>query len=317
MPTKVLASRFNTLKARVDKILGPASETNRSTTNYTYGYGQYLGTGTDVVGGNPNTIDAVDYKLLYIDLIRTRSHQVGSSVAIDEFVIGDYEANTATADKIEESYIAGLESLATNIATDRLTVAATNLTIASLSAANSTRAYSTTWNGTISHIFKVVFNTELERRHFFNSGGEIRFSASVSYSGSQAKTVDWKQTLTEIGTVDFGCQGTSVSSGIGQAYGGIGHDYMSAAYQTAYYNAGGGVYNPNRFTIYAMELDDKTLQFKVTFSDPSYGNPDETVLAAVTSDAIFFRPFGQAEIDGSTTYTVYQSLPTSTSVSTL
>jgi hypothetical protein len=313
MPTKVLASRFNTLKARVDKILGPASETNRSTTNYTYGYGQYLGTGTDVVGGNPNTIDAVDYKLLYINIQKIRYHQVGvAAFTAQAYQIGDF-VNNANADKVAEAYMAGLESLATNMETDRKICHPSQALLQACDASTS----ATSWNGEISHIFKVNFSDAQARRQYFNAGGTIRFQPNMSYSGSQAKTVDWKQTLTEIGTVDFGCQGTSVSSGIRQAYGGIGHDYMSAAYQTAYYNAGGGVYNPNRFTIYAMELDDKTLQFKVTFSDPSYGNPDETVLAAVTSDAIFFRPFGQAEIDGSTTYTVYQSLPTSTSVSTL
>ena len=39
-----------------------------------------------------------------------RSHQIGAAAAIDAFVIGDYDTNGATTDKIEESYILGLDS---------------------------------------------------------------------------------------------------------------------------------------------------------------------------------------------------------------
>lgn len=314
MPNKVLASRFNTLKARVDKILGPATETNRSSGNYIYGYGQYLGTGTDVASGNPNTIDASDYKLLYINILKIRYHQVGTAAfTADAFRVGDFVTNAASTDKVEEAYIAGLESLATNMENDKLICHPSQALIQPCDSSTGP----TTWNSSINHIFKVNFTDAQARRQYFNSGGKIRFSPSMLYSGSQAKTLDWKSTINAILSVDFGCQGTIASSGVGQSYGGIGHDYMSSSYQTAYYNQGGGVYNPNRYTIYAMELDDKTLQFKVEFSDPSYGNPDESVLAAATSTVEFFRPFGQATIDSSVTYTVYQSLPTSTSVSTL
>lgn len=314
MPNKVLASRFNTLKARVDKILGPATETNRSSGNYIYGYGQYLGTGTDVASGNPNTIDASDYKLLYINILKIRYHQVGTAAfTADAFRVGDFVTNAASTDKVEEAYIAGLESLATNMENDKLICHPSQALIQPCDSSTGP----TTWNSSINHIFKVNFTDAQARRQYFNSGGKIRFSPSMLYSGSQAKTLDWKSTINAILSVDFGCQGTIASSGVGQSYGGIGHDYMSSSYQTAYYNQGGGVYNPNRYTIYAMELDDKTLQFKAEFSDPSYGNPDESVLAAATSTVEFFRPFGQATIDSSVTYTVYQSLPTSTSVSTL
>ena len=314
MPNKVLASRFNTLKARVDKILGPATETNRSSGNYIYGYGQYLGTGTDVASGNPNTIDASDYKLLYINILKIRYHQVGTAAfTADAFRVGDFVTNAASTDKVEEAYIAGLESLATNMENDKLICHPSQALIQPCDSSTGP----TTWNSSINHIFKVNFTDAQARRQYFNSGGKIRFSPSMLYSGSQAKTLDWKSTINAILSVDFGCQGTIASSGVGQSYGGIGHDYMSSSYQTAYYNQGGGVYNPNRYTIYAMELDDKTLQFKAEFSDPSYGNPDESVLAAATNTVEFFRPFGQATIDSSVTYTVYQSLPTSTSVSTL
>ena len=314
MPNKVLASRFNTLKARVDKILGAASETNRNSGDYTYGYGQYLGVGTNVAAGNPNTIDASDYKLLYINILKIRYHQVGTAAfTADAFKVGDFVTNAANTDKIEEAYISGLESLATSMETDRLICHPSQALVQPCD----TSTGPTSWNASISHIFKVNFTDAQARRQYFNSGGKIRFSPSMTYSGSQVKTLDWKSTINAILSVDFGCQGTIASSGVGQSYGGIGHDYMTNSYQTAYYNQGGGVYSPNRYTLYAMELNDYTLQFKGEFSDPSYGNPDEEVLAAAHHDTFFFRPNGTATILGTSYTTVQSELPTSTTIATL
>ena len=139
----------------------------------------------------------------------------------------------------------------------------------------------------------------------------------MTYTGTQSKTLDWKNMLDAIGNVDFGFNSTISSTGYGQSYGGIGHDYMSNSYQTAYYGSGGGVYNPNRYTIYAMELSDSVLQFKCEFSDPSYGQPDENVLADVLNSTLFVRANGLATIDGAQTTTVSVPEPFSTTVSGL
>jgi hypothetical protein len=95
MPVTVLASRYNTLRNQVNLILGTSLSASPL-----YGYGQGITTNS-VVGTRSvsNVVDAdkvsaQDYEDLYIDLIRTRSHQVGASVAIDDFVIGDYDTNT-------------------------------------------------------------------------------------------------------------------------------------------------------------------------------------------------------------------------------
>ena len=231
MPTKVLASRFNTLKARVDNILGPAEETNRTAADngYSYGYGQALGAGVDQSSSN-DLIDALAYKQLYINVLKIRFHQVGTTAfTADPFVVGDFATNAASTDKILENYILGLENLATNMETDRLTCHPSQALLQPCDASTS----ASSWNGTISHIFKVTFVDAQTRREFFNSGGKIRFVPSMIYSGSQAKTVDWATTLNEIGSVDFAYSSTIASSGQGQSYGGSGHDYMTSSCQTA------------------------------------------------------------------------------------
>ena len=66
-----------------------------------------------------------------------------------------------------------------------------------------------------------------------------------------------------------------------------------------------------------MELSDSVLQFKCEFSDPSYGQPDENVLADVLNSTLFVRANGLATIDGAQTTTVSVPEPFSTTVSGL
>jgi len=309
MSVTILASRYNTLRNQVNLVLGTSADISA-----TYGYGQPFSTNS-VVGSraandlaNADKVSAQDYEDLYIDLIRTRSHQVGASVAIDEFVIGDYEANTATADKIEEAYILGLESLATSIDTDRLIVAPANLTIASLPEASSTRpASSGSWNGTLSHIFTVTFPSVLDRRHFFNAGGEIRFGASVDYTGSQAKTVDWQTILNAMGTTSFKAESTVNNAAVGTGSS-IGNYDLTNSYRLVYSRTGGAVYARNRYNIYAKEYATgnatSAIQFKVDFidgqpNDVTYGI-DEVVYGTFNSNVAYAAPDSQITINGTT-----------------
>jgi len=276
MPTTILASRYNTLKDAVNLVLS-----NSSIGNPTYGYGQGVTTNS-VVGTRgllspsaASKVTAQDYEDLYIDLIRTRAHQVGAAAAISAFVVGDYNTNGATTDKIEESYVIGLESLASSIATDRFTVDPTNLRITAAPEASSSRTG--TWTTTISHIFTMSFPTAQARRHYFNSGGEIRLSASVDYTGSQAKTVDWQTILNAMGTVSFKGTNTVNNAGIGSDTS-IGSHDLSGSYQIVYTRSGGNVYARNRYNVYAMNYTtgDSTsaIRFKVEFIDGAPNNVD-------------------------------------------
>jgi len=311
MPTRILASRFNNLKTTVDRLLGPCLETSKVSGNYTKGYGETPSSYLAQSNSGNDLIDAAAYQGLYLDIAKIKIHQVGAAAFTPlAYRVGDI-LNNANADKVEEAFVAGIESLATDITTNKFVCHSTQ---ADLLAADSSTSAST-WNGTLSHIVKVTFASAQERREYFNAGGTIRFSPSMSYSGTQAKTLDWKEMINEIGAVSFGCQGTTSSGGHGQDYGGMGHDYMTASYQRAYYNIGGGVYTPNQYTVYALELSDTVLQFKTEITDPSYGTPDETVLAAVNNVVQFFRPNGTAIINGTSHNTVIRSIPVAQTIS--
>ena len=313
MPTTILAERYNTLRNSVNLVLGISSSVTPQ-----YGYGQGFNT-TSVTGSraandisNANTVSAQDYEDLYIDMIRARSHQVGASVAIDEFVVGDYDTNTVTTDKIEESYILGLESLATNLETDKFLVDPTHLEVTSVPLVSSTRyASEGTWNGTISHIFTMIFTTETERRHFFNTGGEIRLSASVDYTGSQAKTVDWQTILNAMGTTSFKATETVNNAGIG-SNSNIGNYDLTNSYRLVYSRSGGSVYARNRYNIYAREYatgnTTSGIQFKVDFVDGAPNNTtwgiDERVFGTFISNVQTARADSEITING----TLYPSV---------
>ena len=272
MPNTVLASRYNNLRNQVNLVLGSSSIASP-----TFGYGQGFSTnskiGTRSVAdpATAETVSAQDYEDLYIDLIRAKAHQESASaVAVDPFITGDFNTNGASTDKIEEAYIINLESLATNLQTNKFLAAATNLTIENNSAASSSRVGQLPFSSEIDHIFTMTWPTAVQRRHYFNAGGQIRFAASVAYTGSQAKTVDWQQTLAAMGTTSFTATATTNNSGVGNNSA-IGNYDLTNSYQLVYRQDNGAVYSNSSYNIYAMEHttsdDTSAIRFKVRFFD--------------------------------------------------
>jgi hypothetical protein len=317
MPTVILAERYNNLRDRVNKVLGPST-----TATPTFGYGQGLST-QGVIGTRsvPSVLDAdkiqaQDYEDLYIDLIRIRAHQIGNAVTIDPFVVGDFETNTTNTDKIEEAYILGLETLATNIETDKFLVDSTQLGItglydpSGLVPIDSVRYNSIlgTWQGTISHIFTVEFESAIARQEYFNAGGQVRLQASVDYTGSQAKTVDWQTILQDMGAISFAANSSYSNNSVGTGYP-VGNYQLTSTYRLCYSKSGGALYARNDYEVYARSVNDTTIQFKVNFvdgspNDPTYG-VDESVFGDFRSTALLAAPIGTVDINGTTYDTVY------------
>lgn len=303
MSTTILADRYNTLRNQVNLVLGQSTVVSP-----TYGYGQTFN--TSGVQGTRSTaitsaskVTAEDYENLYIDLIRVRSHQVGSDVAIQEFVVGDYETNAETTDKVEEAYILGLESLATNITSNRFDVNSGNLDVSPLPI-SSTRP-SSAWSNKIWHIFTITFRTVIERQHWFNAGGQIRFGASVNYTGSQPKSVDWQNMLSTMGTTAFKASTTTNTLGIGTGTN-IGNYDLNNTYQQVYSRSSNSVYNNNVYRIFASEYatadNTSAIQFKVEMED---GAPidladgiDEFVIGTFNSTIEVAVPSSEITING-------------------
>lgn len=331
MSTSITAQRYNDLRTLVNKILGVSDVSTPD-----YGYGQAFTT-SPVVGdfdANPTTVDKItaeQYEQLYFDLIRIRVHQIGAAATtINPYVEGGFETNPS-ADKIEESYIQSLETLAANIETDRFLIdfptqaSETTLKNTLSNPIVSTRSNSQqgNWNGTLTHIVKVTFADAATRRHFFNAGGEIRFTAEVDYAGSQRKAVDWQDEMAAMGTISFRANETVSNNAVGTGFS-VGSLNLTSTYQLCYDKSGGSNYIRNHYYIDALQLNDREIQFRIRFLD---GRPndltwgiDEPVEGDFTSRLFVLQPDGQATINGTATDTVIiptNDLPSGENISNL
>lgn len=264
--SEITAARINNLQNRIALIYGDGSGTN--------GYGQTLTSSqVDALDG---IVRAVDLNNIYTDILNARVHQVGpGDLSIAQVTAGLNVVAEDTSNFIDDDGdlsndptgfkkgILDFENLMTDIEADKFLVhpsqAEQKLVL------TDTRAAS--WNGEIYHEFTVTFNDANHRRHFFNSGGQIRFSAANSGARTN-KGLDWSDLLGSIGTISFGYEqtlsGTTVVSNIGN------YD-LTTNFQTVYTKNGTGyysqVYQGNNYRIAARASSSNILEFRVYFDD--------------------------------------------------
>jgi hypothetical protein len=319
MSITVSASRFNALQQRIAAIMGSATNTAPST-----GYGQNFSSSSVTGSGNQsnltnvNKISSQDYRNLYLDIARARIHQIGaSSFSQTAFPIGDFSTNT-NANKVELAYIQFLENLMTTVENNKfLLELATQGEILNLKNSSNQDIQSVrtaTWGGanqvqTVTHIFTVTFSSIVERRHFFNTGGQIQIQASLAYAGSEAKTLDWRNILSNMGLIRFGANSTSSTTGQGTGAN-IGNYQLTSSDTLIYQINGTAVYSSNSYRILVRNVSNTQIQFTVQFRDDDIGSLptpriDETVRGTLTSGPVrIIRANGSATINGINTNTV-------------
>lgn len=314
---EILATRFNTLQQRLTAIM--ADSTSGAPTT---GYGQSLNSAAyyPIVGnyavnaGSTDIVSAAQYESLYIDLVRARVHQVGTAgFTIDPFVVGDYTTNTSSTDLVEELYISDLESLMTQMETDKFLVNGTQLSVSALTSSSRTA----TWNTSLTHSFNVNFASETAKRNFFNAGGQIRFGPAITYVGTDSKTIDWQSLLSTIGTVIFDYTSTysTNSSGTGSAIGG--NDNLLTATNQLIFRKYGSSYSSNNLAIYAKQNSVTQIQFTLIFSDSQVENVDEVVRGTLSSVVNTGLPDGSVTINGTPYNTVALTAPTAALVTAI
>lgn len=258
----ITANRFNTLRQSVDNVLGNGAGDT--------GYGQTLTSAAINVG---DIINASHINAVYEDLRKCYKHQNGGDPAtslIQAVTQGDLVKDN---DGVNYTGWDQYEALATNVSTNRLTVAGTQQTIATAM----TRSRGS-WNGTIVQVSDVSFASADARRHFFNQGGFIRILASTSDGSSLGSS--WQNMFnTNAGNVDLKAHSTTRSGSGGSVSGALGNYELSGAYQYIYQNfdAGGGAYSANDYYIEAYAASDSLIKIRQTWRDEKGGNPDENV----------------------------------------
>ena len=340
----ITAARYNAMRNSLLTVLG----TNNTGTD---GYGQYV---ISDAKASTDIVDHQDMVNLYADIVRARYHQndtlpwsatngldfPNTGDIIGEFAgaVGATDSSDATT-KLNMGY-ADFESATTDIQTDALDFDVDQMAQIALDSSNRT----TSWNGTITHTVTVTFggytitnpDTTTEsvsganhRRYFFNTGGNIQFTASLT-GGSGSKDTNWSNMLANMGIIRFGITDTTASgTGTGSS---IGNSDLTTSYQTIFTKIGSGVYEENDYTIRARAPSSSTLQFEITFNDDDSGDPpitplppgaivggvDENVTGSTASNVEALVADGDnIVIDGITYSTVTIPAPTATTDSNL
>ena len=256
----VNAADFNGLQSRIENILGNGSGTS--------GYGQSVSSSQVSVG---DTVTAAQMDSVRADMNKAKAHQTGSNTTLGDIAVGDIigaDASGTDPDSLTETSKGFNDYLTemTTIESDKLLVDATQ---ASTEAATSSQRASP-WNGTLTHSFTVTFTSADHRRHFFNSGGEIWFDATLT-GGSGSKDSDWQTILSNMGTIKFDYTATTATgTGTGSS---IGNFDLSSTYQTIFTKTGSAaVYAENEYEVRAKENSDSIIEFEVRFEDNDEGD---------------------------------------------
>lgn len=301
----ITAARINNLQSRVELILGNGAGEN--------GYGQTVV--SSQVSNQNGTVNADDINSIYADLIKARIHQSGPASAsiaeviqnrnvvaeTDSYFVDDNGVLSADPEGALKG-IADYESLMSIVEADKFLLHPSQ---ANLEPAI-TSTLTSNWNGLRFQEVSVTFADEDHRRHFFNTGGDIRFSANNT-NPSTPKGLDWAELCSEIGTVIFNHNQTrSTGDGSGTS---VGNYQLTSAYQQIYQKVGAGTYSGiyagNLYTIKARfdALNPNVILFRIEFSDVAIDNNiDNNVDGRLQSIIQQYRADSDAVTIGSPSY---------------
>lgn len=298
---KILASDYNGLRSTVNSILSTS-------------YGQTListaVTNTGDCSIPSNVISAIQLNNLFLDIQRVYVHQIGAaSTDIAVPLIGNtigadqslaYDQVTGIKSSITDSTKMGFNdynSVIVTISNFDGSVSgwpAGNFSLGSI--LTSTR--STSWGGSsdavqrIYHVLTVTFTNADQMNYYFNAGGEIRFSASLT-SPSTSKDIDWQGLLSAMGTIIFNKYRITASSGTPTPLGsgGSGFDSLTATYRQLFIKSGSGIYANNEYTIEGRIAAVNQIRFRISLNDDYTGAfVDQSVTGTITSSINTNRP---------------------------
>lgn len=157
-----------------------------------------------------------------------------------------------------------------NVVVNKLNYDLANMTIETNKISSSATYVSPTsgipnWVGEVFYEFSVNFNNANHRRHFFNTGGEIRIGCDLAPSGVDQQSLDWENLLTSIAIIKMNINTTVSSASVGTP--GVGFNLLTSSYQNVYSKGGTGNYSSNQLNIYAKLNANNGITIKVSFDD--------------------------------------------------
>ncbi len=291
----IYAADYNNVQDTVQTLLGTGLADQ--------GYGQAVGSSQVAIN---NKVTVGQWSVLRTDLLKIRTHQTG----VDE------TANLTvptTSDKITNEFVNQYKTYATTCTTNRFSIASNQ----GQEEAFVSRQRVTAWNGVLTHTATVTFASSNAARHWFNAGGQFRFTASRSGGSATSKNTIWENLLSDMGTITLAANGTTYSGTGGTAQTSTGWYQLTTSNTKIFEKpAAAGVYNENDYIIYARKnASDNTateLTLVIEFRDDDSGDQrsvdpgtlgvdglgtagpgvDEDVDGTLTSVVRIFRPIG-------------------------
>jgi len=285
----IFAADYNLIQSTIDGIMGVGAGQS--------GYGQAVSSG-QITTSPPTVVGVSQWTNLRNDMLKARQHQTGVSESANLTL-------PTTSSTIDATLANQYYNFSQTIVSNKFALGSGQSSSEGLNVG--TR--STNWNGTITHTVTLSFANANQARYFFNAGGEIRFSASLTGHSSTSKTNTWATMLSSMGTIFFNYNTTGTVSGTASSAGtsyAIGWYGLTTSDQLCFYKpAPAGAYAANDYWIYARRDAGSTqIIFTINFQDDAGGNPnfDEPVDGTLTSSVGMIRPSGaNVSVTGPTT----------------
>ena len=284
-------AEYTTLRSGINLVMGTPTGTGTGAA----GYNQAI-TAPAVSPGDKVT--AAAWNALKADADKAYTHQVG---AAPNPVLATVNTDSGITKAIHDA----LETVVNFIKLDgnRFTLGAGQSTTVSASS----RA-KTDWNGTQTHDVEFTWASANAVKAFFNAGGKLTFVSSLSYTGTEAKTVDW-QTMMDPGTITMNYVDVTKSGANGTITNSSGYYDLTGEVEIMNRN-GANPYSENRYKIFASAITNG-VRIRVQFQDNDVGDDqggvgstgpvDENVQGTLTSALSYIRPTGSnVQVDAPT-----------------
>jgi hypothetical protein len=260
--SNITAAGFVTIQNKAESLLGSGAGTR--------GYNQTV-VSSDVFTGNQITRSQWD--LLKTDIVNILYHQNGELPSIITVNSGD--VIQFGAGHPNNNYDTLIETATIN----RFRVAANQSVVTSRGSAT----YTSAWSSSAQFTLTVTFSTADQGRYFFNSGGKIRFTTSLSGGTETSQYNAWFNFLNSAGIRSFGADTDPT----------VNYYTLTNSFQTYYQNSLSTPYSANNYRLEARtnvannsEGTATILTLRVTltdaYTDPGSPAPGDSVNGTLT-----------------------------------
>jgi hypothetical protein len=286
-------AEYTTLRSNINLVMGTPTGTGVNAA----GYNQ---TTTSPAVSPGDKITVVQWNALKFDVDKAYAHQVGSAPSP---ALATVNADTGITKAIHDA----IETVVTFVkdAGNRFSLGPGQSTTVSARSA----AKGPGWNGTQTHDVTFTWANANAVKAFFNAGGKLTFTSSLSYTGSESKTLDW-QTMMDPGTITMNYIDEIKSGANGTITNSAGYYDLTTTEVEILNRNGATPYSENRYKIFARAITNG-VRIRMQYQDNDVGDQrpgflpgppvDENVQGTLTSAMSYIRPTGSnVQVDAPT-----------------